>query len=297
MAQRNSGSLLSVILELSKVKITVAVAFTTITGYILASRAYDLGFVLPTTGIFFLACGSSVINHLQERRTDAMMSRTRLRPLPAHKISASGALALAVVETATGSAILYESAGLIALLLGLLAMVWYNGVYTYLKRITPNAVIPGSVIGSIPPLVGWVSAGGSLESARALLIAIFFFVWQVPHFYLLAIRYGQEYTQAGLPSITERWSSGKTRSNIFLWIILTAITATMVALSSLPASVISSALIMISSLVLVISFRPIQSDAEQSFKPFRYFMRINFYVLAVTLILVAGPLLHSIFHI
>ena len=102
MTRHESGSYLSVILELSKVKITIAVAFTTITGYILAARGYDPGFLLPTLGIFFLACGSSVFNHLQERRTDALMSRTRQRPLPANRISSGLALLIGVLETLTG---------------------------------------------------------------------------------------------------------------------------------------------------------------------------------------------------
>ena len=207
MTRYRSGSLLHIILELSKVKITIAVAFTTITGYILAARGYDLGFLLPTLGIFFLACGSSVINHLQERRTDALMSRTSGRPLPAHKISILHAVLIALAETLTGSAILFFIAGAEALLLGLFAMVWYNAVYTFLKRVTPNAVIPGSLIGSIPPLVGWVSAGGDLMTPQAGLLAMFFFIWQVPHFYLLALRYGHEYEKAGLPSIVSRWST------------------------------------------------------------------------------------------
>ena len=297
MTPKESGSYLSVILELSKVKITVAVAFTTITGYILAARGYDPGFLLPTLGIFFLACGSSVINHLQERRTDAMMARTRKRPLPSHKISYSFAFMVAVTETLAGSLILYFSSGIIALILGLLAMIWYNLIYTNLKRITPHAVIPGSVIGSIPPLVGWVAAGGHLFSMPALIMAVFFFVWQVPHFYLLAIKYGHEYTAAGLPSITERWTDSRTKKNIFLWIVLTSITAVFVSFSTLPVSVISAALILVSSLILVISFRSLISRSEATFRPFQYFMRINYYVLAITVILITSPLFHTLFHL
>ncbi len=296
MTRYESGSYFSVILELSKVKITVAVAFTTITGYILASRSYDPGFLLPTLGIFFLACGSSVFNHLQERRTDALMSRTSQRPLPSHKISAKVALLIGILETMAGWLILLLGSGAVALILGLLAMVWYNLVYTNLKRITPHAVIPGSVIGSIPPLVGWVSGGGKLFSIPALILAIFFFVWQVPHFYLLAIRYGGEYTKAGLPSITERWSDSQTKKNIFLWIILTSITAVIVAFSSLPVSAISASLIMASSAILIFSFRSLVVSSEESFSPFRYFMRINYYVLAVTAILITSPLFYIIFH-
>ncbi len=297
MTRLRPGSYLSIILELSKVKITVAVAFTTITGYILAARGYDPGFLLPTLGIFFLACGSSVFNHLQERRTDGLMSRTRQRPLPSHKISFSSALLIAIVETLTGWLILLLSSGIVALLLGLLAMVWYNLVYTNLKRITPHAVIPGSVIGSIPPLVGWVAAGGKLFSMPALILAVFFFVWQVPHFYLLAIKYGPEYTKAGLPSITELWSNTRTKRNIFFWIILTSLTAIIVSISSLPVSIISAALIASSSVVLVFSFRSLVVGSSEIFNPFQYFMQINYYVLAVTLILITSPLLYSLFRI
>jgi protoheme IX farnesyltransferase len=297
MTRQQSSSYLSLILELSKVKITVAVAFTTITGYILAARGYDPGFLLPTLGIFFLACGSSVFNHLQERHTDALMARTMKRPLPSRKISFSFALTVAVSETVAGSLILYFSSGSVALVLGLLAMVWYNLVYTNLKKITPHAVIPGSVIGSIPPLVGWVAAGGHLFSMPALILAVFFFVWQVPHFYLLAIKYGHEYIEAGLPSITERWSDSKTKKNIFLWIILTSITAVFVSFSTLPVSVISTALILVSSLILVISFRSLISRSDETFRPFQYFMRINYYVLAITLILITSPLFYTLFHI
>jgi heme o synthase len=297
MTRQKSVSFIPVILELSKVKITVAVAFTTITGYILAARGYDAGFLLPTLGIFFLACGSSVFNHLQERRTDAMMKRTSKRPLPSHKISFFSAFAVAISETLAGSLILFFSAGLVALALGLLAMIWYNLIYTNLKRITPHAVIPGSVIGSIPPLVGWVAAGGQLFSIPALILSIFFFVWQVPHFYLLAIKYGHEYTEAGLPSITERWSDRQTKKNIFLWIIFTSVTALIVSFSSLPVSVISAALILVSSLILVISFRSLLTDSGETFRPFLYFMRINYYVLSVTAILITSPLFYSLFHI
>jgi protoheme IX farnesyltransferase len=297
MTQQESGSYFSVILELSKVKITIAVAFTTITGYILAARGYDLGFLLPTLGIFFLACGSSVFNHLQERHTDALMSRTSRRPLPSRKISSPLALLIGVLETLAGSLILLFGSGVVAMLLGLLAMVWYNLVYTNLKRITPHAVIPGSVIGSIPPLVGWVSAGGQLFSIPALILSIFFFVWQVPHFYLLAIKYGNEYTKAGLPSITERWTDRQTKNNIFFWILLTSVTAILVSFSSLPVSVISASLIVASSAVLVFSFRSLVRYSDEEFSPFRYFMRINYYVLAVTIILITSPLFYFIFRV
>ena len=295
MTPYKTGNLFQIILELSKVRITVAVALTTITGYILASRSYNTGFIFPTLGIFFLACGSSVINHLQERNTDAIMSRTRLRPLPANAISPFLSTVIAFVEVLAGSLILFYSAGLKSLSLGLLALIWYNVVYTNLKKVTPNAVIPGSVIGSIPPLVGWVAAGGELLNFQAMMLALFFFIWQVPHFYLLAIKYGHEYEEAGLPSLTTFYPLEKIKRNIFIWIVFTAFAAFIIALSPLSCSFISSISIMIFSLLLVYSFLPMLLEKRKQFDEGRYFMQINYFVVMVIIMLVAGPFLQSLY--
>lgn len=291
MSRYRSGNFFFTILELSKVKITVAVAFTTITGYILAARTYNTGFLLPTLGIFLLACGSSVINHLQERRSDALMVRTRNRPLPAHKATPAQAGLLALAETLAGSAILFLSGGATALALGLLAMIWYNGIYTHLKRITPHAVIPGSVIGSIPPLVGWVSAGGALVSGEAGILALFFFVWQVPHFYLLALKYGPEYETAGMPSISSRWNLEAARRYIFTWVVVTALTAVVAAFTPLAISRVTSWMITLAAFLLILWYLPFLREKRDPFPVFTYFMRINYFVLAVTVMLTAGPLL------
>ena len=125
-----SNNLFQIVLELSKVRITVAVAFTTLAGYVLAKGTIDMGVLLPVTGIFLLACGSSVLNHLQERKVDARMKRTRLRPLPAGKISKSGVIFIAVLEILAGGWILFLAVGMIPLLLGMFALLWYNIVYT-----------------------------------------------------------------------------------------------------------------------------------------------------------------------
>jgi len=291
MGRYRTGNFFFTILELSKVRITVAVAFTTITGYILAAGSYDTGFLFPTLGIFLLACGSSVINHFQEHKADANMARTRNRPIPARKATPFQAIILASVETIAGSLILFFSGGSLALFLGLLAMVWYNGIYTNLKRVTAHAVIPGSVIGSIPPLVGWVAAGGTLFSSGAAMLALFYFVWQVPHFYLLAVKYGPEYENAGMPAITSRWSPDAMRRNIFIWIVITAVTAFALALTPLTLSTLSSWLIVAAGILLVVFFVPMLREKEEPFPVFRYFMRINYFVLTVTILLVAGPFL------
>lgn len=274
-----------VFLELSKVKITFAVALTTITGYLLAGGSFDAGLILPTIGIFLLACGSSAINHFQERDKDALMERTKKRPIPSGRISPSGALLFAFLLSAAGSAILYYSSGMLGMQLGILALIWYNIIYTPLKKKTAFAVVPGAIIGSIPPLVGWVSAGGQLSDPRALFMAFFFFIWQVPHFWLLMLKYGEEYTAAGFPSITSVYTSRQIKKITFIWILATAVSALMLPAFNVVESWLVIIGLLLSSAWLVGQFTRLLSVRDIAFSPIKYFMKINYFVLAVIIFL------------
>jgi len=105
---------------------------------------------------------------------------------------------------------------------GGLAVLWYNGVYTPLKRLTAFAVAPGALIGALPPAIGWTAAGGSAGDLRLLALAFFFFIWQVPHFWLLLFKYGEEYAEAGFPSITRLFSTTQLGRLTFVWMLATA---------------------------------------------------------------------------
>ena len=271
--------------ELAKIRITFAVALTTITGYLLAGGTFDAGLILPAIGIFLLACGSSAINHYQERDRDAKMERTRKRPIPSGRISSSKALFFALILAVAGSGLLYISSGMMGMQLGLLALIWYNAIYTPLKKKTAFAVVPGAIIGSIPPLVGWVAAGGTLSDPRAVFMAFFFFIWQVPHFWLLMLRYGEEYSKAGYPSITNIYSPRQIRNITFVWIVATAIAAIMLPAFNVVESWLVIAGLFISSIWLVGQFTTLLRSAGTSFSPIRYFMKINYFVLAVIIFL------------
>jgi len=272
-------------MELAKVKITFAVALTTITGYLLAKGEFDSGIILPTIGIFLLACGSSAINHYQERDKDARMERTRNRPIPSGRISPTGALLFATTLSIAGSILLYYSAGMLAMELGLVALLWYNAIYTPLKKRTAFAVVPGAVIGAIPPLVGWVSAGALLTDPRAVVMAFFFFIWQVPHFWLLMLKYGEEYTKAGFPSITSVYTTSQIRNITFIWILATAVTALMLPVFNVVDSWIVMIGLLLSSGWLVIQFAPLVLKSNLTISPIKYFMKINYFVLAVIIFL------------
>ena len=278
-------SFLKSYLELGKVKITFAVALTTITGYLLGGGSFDSGLILPTLGIFLLACGSSAINHYQERERDALMERTRNRPIPSGRISPGAALAFAFIVSIAGSVLLYIGSGILAMQLGILALIWYNVIYTPLKKKSAFAVVPGAVIGAIPPLVGWVAAGGSLTDPRAMFMAFFFFIWQVPHFWLLMLKYGEEYTKAGYPSITSVYSSRQIKRITFIWILATAVSTLMLPAFNVVESWVVMGGLLISSMWLVGQFTRLLSLKEIPFSPIRYFMKINYFVLAVIIFL------------
>jgi protoheme IX farnesyltransferase len=283
-------SAISLLLELNKVKITFAVTLTTIAGYVLAKNAFDSGLILPVLGIFILACGSAALNHFQDRDKDGLMKRTMNRPIPSGKISPNWVLFIAISEIALGTYIIYLGSNFLAAQLGLLALIWYNGIYTPLKRKTAFAVVPGSIIGAIPPMVGWVAGGGELSDPRLFVLAFFFFIWQVPHFWLLMLKYGKEYEEAGYPSITSMISKQQIKNATFMWTAATAVTALMIPVSGLMSTIFFKITIVLAAVWLIVVFARLLSPKKEDFNPFYYFMRINYFVLIMIIALSIDPL-------
>jgi protoheme IX farnesyltransferase len=288
---------LSIWLELGKVRITAAVSITTITGYLLNTYRLDPGLGWTVLGIFLLASGASSLNHLQEYRYDSQMQRTRNRPLPSGRISRQGAVAVTLAYSIPGSLLLYIGAGMQGMLLGWLAFFWYNVVYTYLKRYTAWSVIPGSIIGSIPPVIGWVSAGGSVLDPLVAPVAAFFYIWQVPHFWLLIMKYGKEYESAGFPSLSGTMSQAQMGRMIFLWVSGTAMITVAFSFVGPVDSSISKAGLWIASAWLILTFTPILKQSLAGFRPGRYFMKINYFVLLVVVFMCLDKLLLEFLHI
>lgn len=285
------ASFFKTLLELNKVKITFAVTLTTMAGYALAKNSIDTGLILPMLGIFILACGSAALNHYQDRDKDGLMERTKQRPIPSGRISANMAFLIAIVEIALGTYLIYLGSNFLAAQLGLLALIWYNGIYTPLKRKTAFAVVPGSIIGAIPPMVGWVAGGGLLSDPKLLILAFFFFIWQVPHFWLLMLKYGKEYETAGYPSITSVISKDQIKKATFMWTAATAVTALMIPASGLVSTLFFKISILVASVWLIFVFSKLLRKSNVEFNPFYYFMRINYFVLVIIISLSIDPLI------
>jgi len=284
------------IVELAKVRITVAVSLTTATGYLLAAHEFEWGMWLPLLGVFVLACGSAGFNQWQEREIDARMKRTQGRPIPSGRMDPASALFIAVLLGLLG---LYCLASVnrnpkALLLLGCFAVAWYNGIYTFLKRVTAFAVIPGALIGAIPPGIGYVAAGGSLHDPEILFVGLFFFIWQIPHFWLLLLMISSEYRAVGLPTVTDKFSQSQLVRITFIWMLATAAGGlAFPALNLVEGRLLWSFALVCASIWLAakavkILAVPLVADGAPLIR--RAFVQVNAFALMVTICLSLGSL-------
>jgi protoheme IX farnesyltransferase len=271
--------------ELTKIKITIFVMITTILGYICAAGELNVGVILPAFGLLLVACGSAVINHYQERDSDALMNRTKNRPIPSGRISPINALYIALILIVIGFITLTLSGGILAGALSLLNLFWYNGIYTPLKKKNPLAIIPGSMVGAIPPAVGWVSAGGSLLNPQILIISFFFFIWQIPHFWLLLTVFGNDYEKAGFPTFSKLFSKEQFSRIIFMWIAATVVTSLMIPFFGIVRNpVINFALLFAGIWLTVKAIKLLKPGTDKL--SFRFaFRQINIFAIIIVLLL------------
>lgn len=286
---------LKIFLDLSKGRIALLAALSTATGYLLASDSVSLAIVFPTVGLFLLACGSSALNQYQERDIDCLMKRTKGRPIPSARLTPPQALVIALLSMLSGSLILLVGSNVVALGLGLFAAFWYNAIYTPLKKRSPFAAIPGALVGAIPPAVGWAAAGGSPFDPKILALCFFFFVWQVPHFWLLLLVYGKDYEEAGLPSLTSIFTAGQLSQITFVWILATAVTCLLIPLFGTVQTTVTNLSLLGLTLWLVWgATRFFRARGEElSFRS--AFREINIYALAVISLLSLDKIINTIF--
>jgi protoheme IX farnesyltransferase len=189
-------------LALTKPRLNFLVVLTTAAGYFLgAPRSLDLwGMVSAVVGTALVASGAAVLNQVYERDTDALMRRTRMRPLPDGRITPTDATMFGVALTGSGLALLAARANLCAASLALATVVIYIVIYTPMKRRSSLSTLIGAVPGALPPLIGWAASHGSVSTGGGALFAIVF-LWQMPHFMAIAWLYRDDYHKAGFPML------------------------------------------------------------------------------------------------
>lgn len=195
--------------ELSKFGIVLLVLVSAGAGFMLRAPLgpefpWSQG-LLVLAGVMLLSCGASALNQVQERGRDGLMARTAGRPLPSGRLSHAQGLTFSIVAIVVGAAVLWLGIGPLAGILGLIASGFYNGVYTpWLKPNSPFAAVPGAIPGAIPPVIGWVAGGGHIADAGAVILFGILFLWQMPHFWALSLRYRADYAAGGFPMVSER---------------------------------------------------------------------------------------------
>ncbi|XP_040569748.1 protoheme IX farnesyltransferase, mitochondrial isoform X2 [Lepeophtheirus salmonis] len=183
--------------QLSKSRLTFLVCLTSSTGYILAPGAFDLTtFAAVTLGTWSMSCSANTINQILEVPYDSQMNRTKNRVLVRGLISSFHAAGFALTTAAAGTCLLYFGANGTAAILGLATWTLYTWVYTTMKRSTIYNTWVGSIVGAIPPLIGWAGSSGSLAPG-ALIAAGILYSWQFPHFNALSWNLRPDYSKAG----------------------------------------------------------------------------------------------------
>lgn len=199
VGRRISGTVADYI-ALTKPRLNVLVVTTSAAGYFLASPGQVplIPMLEAVGGTTLVAAGAAVLNQVYERETDALMRRTRTRPLPDGRVTPEDARAFGLALAGGGILTLMFAANVMAALLAALTLVVYLVVYTPLKRRSAGATLIGAIPGALPPLIGWSAAEGGLSAGGWTLFAIVF-LWQIPHFMAIAWMYRDDYGKAGFP--------------------------------------------------------------------------------------------------
>lgn len=195
--------------ELVKARLSLLVLSTTLVGFLLGQGRAPMSWLLLTATLFgtaLSAAGAAALNQWWERDVDALMRRTRSRPLPAGRMHPQDALLFGVLFSVFGVACL-AIVNQLSAVLALATIVIYVLVYTPLKRVSAINTLVGAIPGALPPLIGWIAATGQAGLSGWVLFAILWF-WQMPHFLAIAWMYRDEYASAGFIFLTGRDRDG-----------------------------------------------------------------------------------------
>ena len=236
-------------LALTKPRVVSLIMFCAVIGMLLAVPfgALDARFAAAafagTLGIALVAAAAAAINCLVEQKIDALMARTRGRPLPRGDLTSLQTLVFAAIVGGSGLAVLYVEVNALTMWLTLATFVGYAIVYTVvLKPMTPQNIVIGGASGAMPPVLGWAAVTGDI-SYQALLLFLIIFAWTPPHFWALALYRKHEYAKAGVPVLPVTHCDKFTRLHVLLYTVI------LVTVTLLPFATRMSGLIYVGAAV------------------------------------------------
>ncbi|MBA6152249.1 heme o synthase [Gelidibacter maritimus] len=257
MATTNSSiskvSVISDFKEVTKMRLSLSVVFSAVAGYLLGATTIDFGtLVLLAFGGYFMVGASNIYNQIIERDLDALMNRTKNRPIPAGRISVNSALTMAIIFTILGIATLYVINPRTAMY-GAISIFLYTSVYTPLKTKTPLSVFAGAIPGAIPFMLGWVAARNAFGIEPGTLFAIQFF-WQFPHFWAIGWFLFDDYKKGGFFMLpTGKRDKGTATQTIMytIWTVLISIVPVFGVTGDLKLSIVAAVIVFAIGLGLI----------------------------------------------
>jgi protoheme IX farnesyltransferase len=232
---------------LCKPRVTSLIVFTALIGMFLATpNMVPLPLLLATTiGIAFASGAAAAFNCLIEHKIDAVMARTRARPLPTGQVSSMETMVFATLLGLTGLAILYIYVNPLTMWLTLATFVGYAVIYTvFLKPATPMNIVIGGASGAMPPILGWAAVTNTV-SPESLIMFLIIFAWTPPHFWALALYRREEYAKVGMPMLPVTHGEAFTLLHILLYTII------LIVVSLMPYGLGMSGMIYLVSVIIL----------------------------------------------
>jgi protoheme IX farnesyltransferase len=260
-------------LALTKPRVVALIVLTSVVGTLLSTPGLPpwMPLLLGNLGVALAAGSAAALNHVLDRGIDARMARTRARPLPSGQLDVGRSLAFALLLGALSMIVLVTWVNVLTAVLTFGSLIGYAVIYTlWLKRATPQNIVIGGAAGAAPPVLGWVSVTGDIDS-QALLLFLIIFAWTPPHFWALAIARRNDYAKADIPMLPVTHGVEFTRLQVLLYTVILILVTLLPFLTRMSGVIYLTAALLLNArflwhaLMLKLTVRP-----ELPMRLFRY---------------------------
>jgi protoheme IX farnesyltransferase len=266
--------------------LSTAVTISAVLTFIIFQGLISDEIILPVLAIWLLAFGTSALNQCQERVEDSKMQRTKDRPVANGNLSLRNGYIISITLISISFLLIYLSINLIGVVLFASVVFIYNYAYTTMKKTSIYAAVYGAILGVIPPYIGYLATGSDMI-VQFTAIGIFYFVWQIPHFWLLALKYHDQYENAGFASMVHSFGEKGLERITFIWLLLTMLCGSFsMFMFDIKSYTLMAIFVLLSIYVLYVIF-----EFKNRSKYKKMFIHINIYILATMIILTINALI------
>ena len=274
-------------LELCKPRVVLLIVFTAVVGTFLSVPGWPplTPLLAGSIGIALAASSAAAFNHLLDRGIDAVMLRTRHRPLPTGELDGRSVLMFATALGVTSMVVLVVWTNMLTAVLTFFSLIGYAIVYTlWLKRATPQNIVIGGAAGAAPPVLGWIAVTGTVDP-DALLLFLIIFAWTPPHFWALAIHRKHDYAAVDIPMMPVTHGVRFTRWHILYYTILLIVITTFPFLTGMSGLLYIAGVSILNAGFIWYAIRMLRSDDEHL--PMRTFTYSIIYLMMLFVFLLA----------